>query len=298
MCTGFNAWAQTTRTDANMCSMISDNYWLQILGILSLPLLAYVLVLRVRGTRQVSPTPFHWALRHIFQAGTAKPAATDEHPLDPTPPTDRLGTDAERSAQRSIDSHEAALVIVRDLGNRQAEAATLGNLGLSFAALGKTRQAIQTYKQHLVIAREVGDRRAEGEVLTNLGLAYAELCEPERAIECHQSALEIFREAGELRAMSQVLHSLGDEYAELGESGHALEYYEQQLDLTVKLGDRRGEARAWWNMGPAYAKLGDLDFSLDCMQLCVDYERKHGLPNAEVHAARVAELRAQRAFPA
>ncbi len=278
--------------------MISDHYWVQILGILSLPLLAYVLVHRVRSTRHVGPTPSLWTWRQMFQADRSQPASAGGRQPDPTPFTDRVGTEAERTARRSIESHEAALVIARELGNRKAEGATLANLGLSYAALGQPRQAIQTYKQHLVIAREVGDRRTEGEVLTNLGLAYAELGESERAIECLQAALVIFREAGELRAVSQVLYSLGEEYAELGEPTRALEYYEEQLDLTVAIGDRLGEAKAWWNMGPAYAKLGDLDFSIDCMQLCVDYERKHRLPNAEVHATRVAELRAQRAFPA
>ena len=51
----------------------------------------------------------------------------------------------------------------------EAEGAWLGNLGNAYAALGDVHKAIEFYEQALVIAREIGDRQGEGADLGNLG---------------------------------------------------------------------------------------------------------------------------------
>jgi hypothetical protein len=51
----------------------------------------------------------------------------------------------------------------RRLRDRSAEGVHLGNLGLAYAALGENRRAIQHHEQALVISREIGDRQGEGD---------------------------------------------------------------------------------------------------------------------------------------
>ena len=46
-------------------------------------------------------------------------------------------------------------------------------------------------------------------------------------------------------------------------------------------------------MGLAYEELGDLSAAIVAMQVCVDFERKIGHPNAELDAAEVETLRAR-----
>ena len=87
---------------------------------------------------------------------------------------------------------EDGLRAARVLGNREAEAAHLGNLGLAYADLGETRKAIEHHEGHLKIAREIGDRQGEGAALGNLGLALYDLEEKDRAVDLVKQALAIF----------------------------------------------------------------------------------------------------------
>jgi tetratricopeptide (TPR) repeat protein len=50
----------------------------------------------------------------------------------------------------------------REDGDRQGEGAELGSLGSCHYSLGEYRQAIDLYTQALVIARDIGDRQNEG----------------------------------------------------------------------------------------------------------------------------------------
>ena len=94
--------------------------------------------------------------------------------------------------QENIRWIEAALACARQLGNRKAEGAHLGNLGLAYAALGDARKAIEYYEQHLAIAREIGDRRGEGNAMFNSSLALFKLGKHREAIKNAESALEIY----------------------------------------------------------------------------------------------------------
>ena len=78
--------------------------------------------------------------------------------------------------------------------SKQAQVAALGNLGLAYADLGKVDKAIEYYQQALVIAREIKDRQGEGNRLGNLGSAYADLGKVDKAIEYYLQAMKIFRE--------------------------------------------------------------------------------------------------------
>ena len=71
--------------------------------------------------------------------------------------------------RQAIDYYEQALDIAHEIGDRQGEGATQGNLGLACAALGETRKAIEYYKRALAIARETGDRKGEGAELGQSG---------------------------------------------------------------------------------------------------------------------------------
>ncbi len=160
-------------------------------------------------------------------------------------------------AHRAIEFYEQALAIDREIGNRRGEGAALGNLGLAYAALGDARRAIEFYEQQLVIVREIGDRRGEGTALGNLGLAYLALGDARRAIEFYEQSLVIACEIGDRLGEGNALGNLGLAYLALGDARHAIEFYEQALMIDREIGDRRGEGNALGNLGLAYAALGD-----------------------------------------
>ncbi|MEZ5935649.1 MAG: tetratricopeptide repeat protein [Alphaproteobacteria bacterium] len=161
--------------------------------------------------------------------------------------------------EKAIGYHERALVISREIGNRHGEGSDLGSLGNAYAALGELEKAIGYYEQQLAIVREIGDARGEGNALGNLGIAYGVLREVEKAIGYHEQALLISREIGNRYGEGCDLGSLGNAYAALGEVEKAIGYYEQALIIVREIGDRRGEGNALGNLGLAYAALGEVE---------------------------------------
>lgn len=75
-----------------------------------------------------------------------------------------LGAQLRRRGHHELaaEQHRAALAIVRDLGDRRAEALTLNNLALALAHTG-VATALQHFEQSLVVLRELGDEEHEDE---------------------------------------------------------------------------------------------------------------------------------------
>jgi len=115
------------------------------------------------------------------------------------------------------------------------------------------------------------------------------LGEVRRAIEYYEQALAIFREIGDRRGEGNDLGNLGNAYAALGEVRRAVGYYEQALEIDREVGDRRGEALGCWNLGLLYED-SDPARAAELMQVCVEYEREIGHPDAEAYAQHVQGL--------
>jgi len=95
------------------------------------------------------------------------------------------------------------------------------------------------------------------------------------------------------RERANILNELGTVYHLLGDARKAIEYYEQQLEITQEIGDRSGEAKACWNLGLEYEKADDFQRAADLMQVCVDFEREIGHPDAEKDADSIESIRAK-----
>ena len=156
----------------------------------------------------------------------------------------------------SIDSYKQALAVYQKLGNRQGEAASLGNLGLVHdSLLGQYQQAIEFHQQSLEIAREIGDRKGEAASLGNLGNAHDSLGQYQQAIEFHQQSLEIKRAIGDRQGEARSLGNLGNAYDSLGQYQQAIEFHQQSLEIKREIGDRQGEAISLGNLGFTLIKL-------------------------------------------
>jgi len=183
--------------------------------------------------------------------------------------------------RRAIQLYEQALVIDREIGDRQGEGNTLGSLGLACAALGETRRAIEYHEQGLVVMREIGDRQGEGNTLGNLGSAYANLGETRRAIELYEQALVIDREIGDCQGEGNTLGNLGNAYADLGETRRAIEYHEQALVIAREIGARREEGNALGNLGNAYYFLGETRRTIEYHEQALVIAREIGSRGGE-----------------
>jgi tetratricopeptide (TPR) repeat protein len=128
----------------------------------------------------------------------------------------------------------------------------------------------------------------------DLGNAYAQLPTGDRgenlarAIECYERALAV--DHLRPREQARYLCNLAAAYQDQGEVVRAVEAYGQALALSREVGDRKIEATASWYLGLLFAE-SDPARAAELMQVCVDYEREIGHPDAKADAQHVRELR-------
>ena len=70
--------------------------------------------------------------------------------------------------REALELLEQALVLYREVGDRQGEGGTLNGLGAVARAFGQYPQALDYYQQALGIIRKIGDRAGEGTILNNI----------------------------------------------------------------------------------------------------------------------------------
>jgi tetratricopeptide (TPR) repeat protein len=119
-----------------------------------------------------------------------KPAADDRggraHRLN------ELGAQLRREGDYELAVEQrAALAIVRELGDRRAEALTLNNLALALVHTGGgVPVAVEHFEQSLFLLRELGDEELEGQVIANLGFVRRRQGRDEDAESLLHAALE------------------------------------------------------------------------------------------------------------
>ncbi|MEM6435708.1 MAG: CHAT domain-containing protein [Cyanobacteria bacterium P01_D01_bin.115] len=164
--------------------------------------------------------------------------------------------------REALQSWEAALTIYREIGDRQLEGRTLGNLGIAYRKLGDYQQAINFHQQALIITREIGDRQSEGRTLGNLGIAYRKLGDYQQAINFHQQALTITREIGDRQFEGRTLGNLGIAYRKLGDYQQAINFHQQALIIAREIGDRQTEGRTLGGLGLAYQTQDQVELAI------------------------------------
>jgi len=167
---------------------------------------------------------------------------------------------------KAIEYEQQWLAIAREIKDRQSEGMALGNLGRAYLSLGDYTKAIEYQQQSLAIAREIKDRQSEGMALGNLGRAYLSLDDYTKAIEYQQQLLAIAREIKYRQSEGAALGNLGLAYLSLGDYTKAIEYQQQFLALAREIKDRQSEGSALGSLGGAYISLGDYTKAIEYIQ--------------------------------
>src|ERR671933_2818087 len=160
--------------------------------------------------------------------------------------------------QAALQSWQQALIVYREIKDRQSEGKALGNLGIAYLSLGDYAKAIEYAQQILAIAREIKERQSEGKALGSLGVAYLYLGDYTKAIEYAQQQLAIAREIKNRQSEGKALSNLGGAYFNLGDYTKAIEYAQQQLAIAREIKDRESEGIALNNLGFALYRQGNL----------------------------------------
>ncbi|GAX40949.1 TPR repeat-containing protein [Tolypothrix sp. NIES-4075] len=211
--------------------------------------------------------PFSAKLTAPFQVSQVLAQTTDARKVE----ADRLFQQGIQQFQISqfeaaLKSWQQALIIYREIKDRQSEGKALGNLGIAYGSLGNHAKEIEYEQQWLAIAREIKDRQSEGKALGNLGIAYNDLGNYAKAIEYLQQRLAIAREMKDPQGEGKALDNLGNAYYSLGNYAKAVEYLQQRLVIVREIKDRESEGAALGNLGNAYRHLGNYAKAIEYLE--------------------------------
>lgn len=168
--------------------------------------------------------------------------------------------------ERSIKYIEAALVLSRGLADKDGMANCYGNLGHVYLIRGDLDRAIEYSEKALAMKRELGDKNGIASCYGNLGYVYYKQGNLDRAVECHEKALVIDKELGNKEGISSDYGNLGLVYQTRGDLDLAVEYHEKALALNREMGRKKGMAIQHSNLGRIYRIRGKLDKAVEHYQ--------------------------------
>jgi CHAT domain-containing protein len=157
----------------------------------------------------------------------------------------------------ALKTWQQALQQFRQLGDQQAEGATLAALSAGYLAIGDNHQTIQYAQQLLQVAKDLNNPEAQAQALGNLGVAYKNLGDYPKSIDAQQQALTLFRKSKDQQAEGQLLSNLGNTYATIGDYTQAIAMYEQSFAIAKQLNNPKAQGNVLSNLGAVYTNLGD-----------------------------------------
>jgi DNA-binding SARP family transcriptional activator/Tfp pilus assembly protein PilF len=150
--------------------------------------------------------------------------------------------DAGGPVAEAVTVTASAVAAARAVGDRDAQARALSDLGRLHRRQGRLGDAAETYKQALLLYADLGERAAEAVALRNLGSVHWRLGDYRQAADHYRRAWTQYRELGDEAGQADALVRLGLVDARLGDEAQATERLRSALDLFAGLGDRFSEA--------------------------------------------------------
>jgi tetratricopeptide (TPR) repeat protein len=186
-----------------------------------------------------------------------------------------------------IATHRLALDSARLVGNRQAEAWVLNNLGDALGVTGHP-EGIGYLERSLEIRREIGDRMGEVHSANNLADAYQRLGRADEALDVLWRVLDLTREVADRFGEGVALVNVGSALLDLDRSDEAVGYLQQARRTFTQVDYVDGVGYAMHILGRCYLSLGRDTEALDSLRLALDSHRASG--NRQRQAATLKSL--------
>jgi CHAT domain-containing protein/Tfp pilus assembly protein PilF len=183
--------------------------------------------------------------------------------------------------KEALELFEKALVICREIGEKEGEGIIFDNIGFVYNNLGQYQKALDYYQQALVIRKQIGDKSGEGITLNNIGKVYDSLGEYQKALNYYQQSLVIRKQIGDKSGEGGNLNNIGLVYNNLGQYQKALDYYQQALVINQQIDNKFGEATNLDNIGKVYRSLGQYQKALDYHQQALVISQQIGYKSGE-----------------
>ncbi len=192
-----------------------------------------------------------------------------------------------RSVKESLDYANQALDLSRKLGNRQLEAAALGQLGKAQCAGGNYKTAFETFNRLLVLEKSRGDKKGIAYALNRIGFALTDLGRYDEALNFYRRSLKLADEIGDIHTIASSLNEMGVVYWYKGEVDNALPEFHKAYKMFVKLGDRKNAAMTGINIGLLYHEAGMLSDAIakykESLKIFRELKHREGVGTAYIN---------------
>ncbi|HEV2242299.1 MAG TPA: BTAD domain-containing putative transcriptional regulator [Streptosporangiaceae bacterium] len=149
-----------------------------------------------------------------------------------------------------------ALAAADRLGDQNARARALLDLGYAHAVRARPDEADPPLRQALRLFRQLGDQVGQARVHNALAMALESQRRHAEALRYAKRSLRLYEAAGNAAAQANALTTVGWYHALLGDHQQALARNEQAIAVHRRLGNRHGEAAACMVVGHALHNLG------------------------------------------
>lgn len=146
-------------------------------------------------------------------------------------------------------THERALELVRETGNRRGEAVLLCSLGSLYISRRQPATVHAVLGQAHRIFEELGDLHGQAMTRRNLGVIMTMEGERDTAAEHLVAALNGFREVGDVLNQAYMLSKQARLSSDAGEFQRATDQLTEALEICRDVGCRRVEAQVLWGLG-------------------------------------------------
>lgn len=189
-------------------------------------------------------------------------------------------------AWRALPSELTKLAsMARDLGDRELEGNTVGQLGLAFLRLGMFEKAEETLRQQLALGTTHELPRVAMCANGNLAVVMQQTNRHADALSLLHRSLEIATEQlHDSQAEAQALTNIGVSQDALGNFEAAVVSHERRLQIAQELDDLEGIAIACGNLGCALQGLGEYDKAFANHQRQLSYASTHDRPDLAAKA--------------
>ena len=167
--------------------------------------------------------------------------------------------------QRALESYRAALPGMRNADPR-SRAALLGNIGLTYAALGEYSRAAAWLERSLPLLTAPNDRVPRAVALMNLGRVRALQNDWARALPPLREAMILSANAPSPRTRADVLNNLGQALYRKSDARQARPLLAEAVELYRSVHDVRGLASAEHYWGCSLADLGEEQAALTALR--------------------------------
>jgi len=190
--------------------------------------------------------------------------------------SDGLWTDA-------VARHDVAVKATRHLGDRQAEATALNDLGDALYLIGDFRAGAKAQERALAIYREIGDREGQANALSDLG-GLRELMGDSRGEADLKEALAICRDLGDRLGQAWALDWLGYARRHTGNIAGAAGPLAEALSIYINLGHQHGQACCFSQIGVVLRQTGDFPCAAKSLAEALGVSRRLGCRNGQANA--------------